>query len=273
MLSVFLICFVSLSYSTTNAATISPQGSISIQTNKVKYVGITNAISGGKINNPNSEAIISAGVCWSKNPLPTVNDSKQLRVGANDSFTCVINTLTPKTGYYIRAFVETSAGVSYGAQRTFATDSAIIGMSLFGGDLFYILKPGDAGYVEGEFHGLVATKRFPTTVAWNNGIDTLIGATDSTILSGKLNTQKIVNVLGAGNYPAKICSDLVQAGYEDWYLPSFHEIILMANAQLVSGPVWSSTESSKTQAYYVQTRRARLANKTQRYYVYAVRSF
>ncbi len=270
VLTLFVITNLSFAYYA-NAA--NPNAAISISTNKVKYVGIITATCGGNITYTNSDPIISAGVCWSKNPLPTVNDPKQLRVGTNDSFTCVINTLSPKTGYYIRAFVETSAGVVYGAQRTFATDSARLGMNILGGDLFYMFKPGDVGYVEGEFHGLIATKRIGLTIAWNNGIDTLIGATDSTILSGKVNTQKIVNVLGAGNYPAKICSDLVQAGYDDWYLPSFHEVILMANAGFSSGPTWSSTEASKTQAYYVSARKARLANKTQRYYVQAVRSF
>ncbi len=270
VLTLFVITNLSFTY-TANAA--NSNAAISISTNKVKYVGIITATCGGKITNTNSDPIISAGVCWSKNPLPTVNDPKQLRVGTNDSFTCVINSLAPKTGYYVRAFVETSSGVLYGAQRTFATDSAFIGMQVLGGDLFYILKPGDLGYVEGEFHGLVATKRIGSTIAWNNGIDTLIGATDSAILTGKLNTQKIVTVLGAGNYPAKICNDLIQAGYDDWYLPSFHEVILMGVAGFASGPVWSSTEASKTQAYYVSSRKARLINKTQRYYVHAIRSF
>lgn len=247
---------------------------VSISTNQTKYVGVISAISGGKITNPNADPIVSTGVCWSKNPLPTVNDSKQVRTGSSDSFSCAINNLMPRTAYYVRAYVETSSGVIYGAQRTFATDSVKLGMFINGGNLFYVLKPGDPGYVEGEFHGLVGSKRIGTaTVAWNNAIDTLIGALDSAVTTGKINTQKIVNVLGAGIYPAKLCSDYVSAGYDDWYLPSSHELLLMANANLVTGPNWTSTEISKTQAYFVQTKRVRTANKTQKYYLYAVRSF
>lgn len=247
---------------------------ISISTNQTKYVGISTASSGGKITNPSADPIISAGVCWSRNPLPTVNDSKQIRSSATDSFTCILSNLIPKTGYYVRAYVETSAGVIYGAQRTFATDSAVLGMNVNGGSLFHLFKPGEPGYVEGEFHGLVCSKRIGTvTVSWNNNIDTLIGATDSNLLGGKLNTQKIVAVLGNGVYPAKICDDYVNEGYSDWYLPSSKELLLIANLSLLSGPNWSSTELTKTQANYVQNRSIRVANKTQKYYIIAVRSF
>ena len=270
VLTLFVITNLSFAY---HANAANPNAAISISTNKVKYVSIISATCGGKISNTNSDPIISAGVCWSKNPLPTVNDPKQLRVGTNDSFTCVINTLSPKTGYYVRAFVETSAGVVYGAQRTFATDSVILGMPFKGGNLFYVLKPGDVGYIEGEFHGLVTTNRIGTSFTWGNGIDTLVGATDSVLFSGKINTQKIINVLGVGNYPAKVCDDLVSGGYDDWYFPSLHEVILLSQARLTSGPTWSSTEASKTQVYAVVSGKVRLVNKTQRYFVNAIRSF
>lgn len=268
-----LFCSV-LTYAGQNKEPRLPSSSISIQTTKAKYVGVTTAISGGIITNPNAEPIVSAGVCWSRNALPTVNDAKQVRTGSSDNFSCELNNLLPKTGYYLRAYVETSSGVIYGPQRTFATDSASVGMIMNGGNLFYVFKPGDPGYVEGEFHGLICSKRIgTTTVSWNNNIDTLIGATDSNLLGGKLNTQKIVSVLGNGTYPAKICDDFVSGGFSDWYLPSSKELLLIANASLLSGPNWSSTELSKTQANYVQNRAIRVATKTQKYYVIAVRSF
>lgn len=274
LLTTLFLCSAAFSYALQNKEANVPLSSISIQTNKVKYVGINNAMSGGVITNPNAEPIVSAGVCWSRNTLPTINDSKQARANSDDNFTCEIKNLLPKTGYYVRAYVETSSGVVYGPQRTFATDSAVLGMAINGGNLFYVFKPGDPGYVAGEFHGLVCSKRIGTaTMMWNNNIDTLIGATDTNLLGGKLNTQKIVSVLGAGTYPAKICDDYVFEGFDDWYLPSSKELLLVANMSLLSGPNWSSTELSKTQANYIQNRSIRVATKSQRYYVIAVRSF
>jgi hypothetical protein len=53
------------------------------------------------------------------------------------------------------------------------------------------------------------------------------GATGIAIGTGKANTQKIVDIQGNGSYAAKLCSELTQGGYSDWFLPSSYEIDLM----------------------------------------------
>lgn len=248
--------------------------SIEIRTEPILYIGLDSALCGAKITNTGAETIVSAGLCWSKSPQPSINDYKVERINLSDSFICVLNNLLPQTAYYVRAYVVTSSGITYGPQRTFATDILQLGAIVKGGNLFYVFKPGDPGYVEGEFHGLVASEKIGLRVRWNNAIDTLIGALDSTILSGRANTEKIVNALGNGTYPAKMCDDLVQNGFSDWYLPASEELILLNTAMLQQTTTcWSSTEVSATKAVYIQARKKKIALKTQEWYVIAVRSF
>ncbi|TNE61573.1 MAG: DUF1566 domain-containing protein [Bacteroidetes bacterium] len=66
---------------------------------------------------------------------------------------------------------------------------------------------------------------------------------------GEGNTQTIVSTLGAGNYAAKLCADLVYNGCDDWYLPSLGELNAMyqqlgpgGNNNFGAGYYLSSTE-------------------------------
>lgn len=263
----FLFCLFSIQL-------FAGKASVEIRTEPIRYIGLDSALCGAKIINTGGETIISAGLCWSKSPQPSINDYKVERTDLTDSFRCVLNKLLPQTAYYVRAYVVTSSGITYGPQRTFATDIIVLGANVKGGNLFYVFKPGDPGYVEGEFHGLVASERIGLRVKWNNGMDTLIGALDSTILTGKVNTQKIVNALGNGTYPAKMCDDLVQNGFSDWYLPASEELVLLQGAMLQQSTIcWSSTEVSATKAVYIHARKKKIALKSQEWYVIAIRSF
>ena len=247
--------------------------SIQISTNIVRYVGVDTAISGGEILNPSAENIISAGICYSKNPNPTVNDLKVIRQGTNNSFTCIMKNLQAKTGYFTRAYVETNSGIVYGQECSFATDSIRMGMFIRGGELFYVMKPGDPGYVEGEFHGLVVSKIFSPLLEWSIAVDTFLGIIDSALFTGKSNTEKIVSALGSGNYAASYCYDLVYNGYSDWYLPSSLEINVMSRSGVSSGVGWSSTEISNTQAKFATGNRTRHGLKTTKLRLKAIRSF
>jgi hypothetical protein len=267
ILFAFTISMVGITYANKTVSTNTANSSIQITTNIVRYVGVDTAISGGEIVNPNNENILSAGICWSKNPNPTVNDFKVIRQGSSNSFTCIMKNLQPKTGYFTRAYVETNAGIIYGQECSFATDSIRMGMFIRGGELFYILKQGDPGYIEGELHGLVVSPIVAIQAPWDNGNSIFVGATDSAVFTGKLNTDKIVAALGSGYYAAKLCDDLVLNGYSDWYLPSLLETKLMKKY------CWSSTELSTTIALYNFSRRTTQGLKSLKRNIYAIRTF
>ncbi len=277
----FLLCVsLLISITSTQAFANLPRANVApvIKTSLVRYIGLDTAVAGGVIESNGGETIIRAGVCYSKNPQPSINDMVVERTGSADSFTCNLRNLNIQQAYYIKAFVETNSGITYGPQRTFATDPAITGSLVQGGILFYILQPADAGYIPGEVHGLVASNNFSTTTySWRNTIDTLINVPDSAVGTGALNTQKIVAVQGTGDYAAKICDDLNLNGYSDWYLPAADELILLVKAKVIPGTLsqyWSSTEVSKTNAVQstVASRKRSFA-KSAKYRVIAIRKF
>jgi hypothetical protein len=88
------------------------------------------------------------------------------------------------------------------------------------------------------------------------GINNLLaGATSET--DGLANTEKIVAACGEGTYAAKVCYDLTDFGYNDWYLPSRYEIDAIYKQSYLlkylnySSHYWSSTESDKDNAWKV----------------------
>ncbi len=88
---------------------------------------------------------------------------------------------------------------------------------------------------------------------------TLIGnaAQGTAIGTGARNTLAIVDVLGAGEYAASYADALVAGGYEDWFLPSRHEMgaivdnVVIPDLDVFSGGYYlTSSEISETSAWY-----------------------
>ena len=95
------------------------------------------------------------------------------------------------------------------------------------------------------------------------GYNTLVGGTGTAIGTGAGNTQKIVATFGdvepyqsKPDYAAKLCADYRGGGYDDWFLPSLDELILIYDnlyLQNLGGFsvdfYWSSSEYSDTGAW------------------------
>ena len=63
-------------------------------------------------------------------------------------------------------------------------------------------------------------------IRWNKD-ELLAIKTDTSVGSGKANTDLIIAAQGDGAYAAKLCKDLVVGGLRDWFLPSKDELDLM----------------------------------------------
>lgn len=127
-----------------------------------------------------------------------------------------------------------------------------IGMNYKGGKIAYLLTPSDPGYDPNVQHGIIAAVAdLPGVVEW--GCSETFIAGRSSLGTGNQNTIDIASGCITAETAAKLCSNLNQGGYSDWYLPSkdeLNKLFLQKNA--IGGfeefCYWSSTETGKYNA-------------------------
>lgn len=98
-----------------------------VSTSEVTEIVHNAATCGGVITQTGGHTITEKGVCYGKNALPTVNDSKQVATSEKDaSFSCRITGLEKETTYYVRAYVKTSDNtLFYGDDLSFKTTKEV----------------------------------------------------------------------------------------------------------------------------------------------------
>jgi len=168
-------------------------------------------------------------------------------------------TLRAKTGYTLTGVAADFFTVDGATTVTNAADSGVIkavfpktlltvGDSYGGGKVAYILVSGDPGYDANVQHGLIAaTGDQSTGIAWSNITNISVGTTGTAIGTGQANTTAIVGQAGCTSGAAKLCNDLTEGGYSDWFLPSKDELNkLYLNKETIGGfaedAFWGSSE-------------------------------
>ena len=130
-----------------------------------------------------------------------------------------------------------------------------IGGAYQGGIIVYLFPEGNAGYVAGEVHGIIATPSDQSNEAsWGCMGESIEGAQENAIGAGAQNTLEILANCKEDGIAAKICQELVLNGYDDWYLPSQDELnLLFLNKETIGNfagiEYWSSTESRANDAW------------------------
>ncbi|MEN8180666.1 MAG: DUF1566 domain-containing protein [Pseudomonadota bacterium] len=118
-----------------------------------------------------------------------------------------------------------------------------------GGKVFFVSSDG--------LHGLEATSGRSISQdykLWYNGAYITTNAKRGGVNAGQLNTERIINHQGAGDYAAQLCANYQGGGYGDWYLPSKEELnLLYLQKDVVGGfddvHYWSSTEINNLDAW------------------------
>ena len=93
---------------------------------KVSTIDVTNISSntvttGGNISCEGSSDIISRGICWSLNTIPTILNDTTVDGTGGGTFVRTINGLSFGTAYFLRAYATNSSGTSYGEEIGFST--------------------------------------------------------------------------------------------------------------------------------------------------------
>jgi hypothetical protein len=168
-----------------------------------------------------------------------------------------------------------------------------------GGVVFYLLTPDDKdvdGYDSGKTQGLIcALEDLEGLYKWSPDGAQQVTGTLPNMGRGTSNTAKIIAELGTDNqnYAAYQATTYRGGGYNDWYLPSIHELLKMysyksninnalsANdgSPLSNDLYWSSTEfndnNNNNNAYRqdLNLGSSSEAAKTSEYWVRPIRSF
>jgi hypothetical protein len=132
--------------------------------------------------------------------------------------------------------------------------SYTIGQAALGGTIAYILQDGDPGYDSDVQHGLVATVNDLSDAEWGCQGTTISGADGTALGTGNQNTIDIMADCATAGIAARLCGDLVEGGYSDWYLPSLDELNQLYINQIAIGnfaasTYWSSSESGASTAW------------------------
>jgi hypothetical protein len=123
--------------------------------------------------------------------------------------------------------------------------------------------------------------------AWG-AANTDVEGTSWSIGTGKQNTALIIAknaILGETDKVAQLCAACTQGGYNDWFLPSVEELILIyAQRSIIGGLIgglndevyWTSTQYDSIRAYahnFANNVYGAVANKTSQYHGRPIRSF
>lgn len=174
--------------------------------------------------------------------------------------------------YHYRVVAVNALGTVYGEDILF-TSVFTLGENANGGIIFYLDQT--------KMHGLAIAPSDLEMAKWGCSGSYLTSAPGGNGVSGSINTKDIIDKCFTIGIAARLCSDLVINGYDDWYLPSLEEMTrLYAKKSLINNlnlqyAYWSSSEFDETRAYTINLgdNRQDYYNKEYEFNVRAIRAF
>lgn len=127
-----------------------------VTTNKVVDIHIegthSTAIVEGSVTYDGGCEITDRGICWSTNPIPTIEDNHVSSGGGTGSFRVHLTGCDLATIYYARAFATNCSGTAYGEPISFETpktwpDGVLPGLFSIGGEQPVHFSQGNLQYI------------------------------------------------------------------------------------------------------------------------------
>ena len=222
-------------------------------TNTVTNIGFNSAKLSATISSDGGLPILKSGFCISLNPNPSITNSSLIlnQNLSNYNFYTFNNSLNSNTTYYLKAFAENLAGISYGDEISFQTKKIYnIGeIGPAGGFIFYFKNDTIDGWNFLE----MAPSDVSSNIAWHPTNIAVTGINQTDIGSGERNTNTFINYFGVINNSAfGQTKNFNLNGFNDWFLPSRDELnlirlnLLGLNLGSISQNMiyWSSSEDS-----------------------------
>jgi uncharacterized protein (TIGR02145 family) len=99
-----------------------------VTTGSITNITSATATASGNVTDSGSRAITARGVCYATTPSPTITNGTVVANGISviGAYTVSLTGLLANTRYYLRAYVSTSVGTSYGVDTVFTTASAVV---------------------------------------------------------------------------------------------------------------------------------------------------
>src|SRR5260221_2814629 len=86
-----------------------------VTTSSITNIQPTSASGGGEVTSDGGSPILERGICYSKNPTPTIESATKVDSGTGKGvFTASVTNLIDGAIYYVRAFATDSLGTSWG---------------------------------------------------------------------------------------------------------------------------------------------------------------
>ncbi len=216
---------------------------------------------GATVLSDGGDPLITAGLVWGETADPTVLSNLGVSTdGWTGQFYSLMTGLTVGTTYHVRGYATNSTGTGYGADITFTATAAYVGQIIQGGMLWGTVFSVDGA---GE-HGIIADSYGGSLNSDWGCYSTLAGASGTAVGTGESNTTAIISDIsltgclsansGAPNY-ADFAAVMATWPGLGWYLPSKDEVDLLHTNAAAAGlflndPMWSSTESDASHAWY-----------------------
>ncbi len=142
-----------------------------VESSEISELTANSVVSGGTVTSEGSGAVISRGICWSTQSIPTISDNKKSEGSGTGSFISTITGLNAATTYYLRAYATNSSGTGYGEVITFSTPGQSPAVSTNEVTNLEFISATLNGSVNANYLSTVVTFEYGTSTIYDNSID------------------------------------------------------------------------------------------------------